>query len=262
MTEDTGTGPAAARGSGSATSGAEATPTTAAGVAPMVQDYLKVIWSQGEWGDPAITPKDLSRRLALPMARVSETVKRLTSDGLVDHQPYKPVTLTDRGRHIALAMVRRHRLIEAFLVDSLGYRWDEVHDEAENLEHSVSDLLIDRIDALLGCPEFDPHGDPIPTKDGQVRHPSGAVRLAEATPGEYRIVRISDADAARLVYFEQRQLLPGEMLQVVAQDRNAGTVVVETGDGIRTALAPVSSQAIMITPRDCSAETGGADPSG
>lgn len=262
MADDTGADRAATRGSGPAEAGEGETTATAAAVAPMVQDYLKVIWSQGEWGDPAITPKDLSRRLALPMARVSETIKRLTADGLVDHRPYKPVTLTDRGRRIALAMVRRHRLIEAFLVDSLGYRWDEVHDEAENLEHSVSDLLIDRIDALLGCPEFDPHGDPIPTKDGQVRHPSGAMRLADAPPGEYWIVRISDADAARLVYFEQRHLLPGEMLQVATQDRDAGTVVVETGDGIRTALAPVSSQAIMITPRDHPAEAGAADPNG
>lgn len=251
MTEDTGAGPA--------TAGADTLPATAAGVAPRVQDYLKVIWSQGEWGDPAITPKDLSRRLDLPMARVSETIKRLACDGLVDHQPYKPVTLTTRGTAIAVAMVRRHRLIEAFLVTSLGYRWDEVHDEAENLEHSVSDLLVDRIDALLGHPEFDPHGDPIPAKDGRVPHPSGAVRLADAPAGEYRIVRISDADPQRLVYFEQRRLLPGGILQVVTQDRAAGTVVVQAGDGTQTALAPVSSQAVMVTPLSASDGPGPTD---
>jgi DtxR family Mn-dependent transcriptional regulator len=220
----------------------------ASGWSAVVQDYLKVIWSQGEWGDPAITLKDLSTSLGLPMARVSETIKRLTADGLVDHQPYKPITLTARGRQIALAMVRRHRLIEAFLVNSLGYGWDEVHDEAENLEHSVSDLLIDRVDSLLGHPEFDPHGDPIPNKDGRVRHPAGAIRLTDAEPGDYRIVRISDADPNRLVYFQQRHVLPDETLHVVAQDRDAGTVVIRARDGTETALGPASSAAVMIAP--------------
>lgn len=223
-------------------------PATASGIPPAVQDYLKVIWSQGEWGDPAIVGKDLSRSLGLSMARVSEMIKRLVADGLVEHQPYKPITLTERGRQIALAMVRRHRLIEAFLVNSLGYRWDEVHDEAENLEHSVSDLLIDRVDALLGHPDVDPHGDPIPTKQGQVRHPPGAILLTDAAPGAYRIARISDADPKRLVYFEDRGLLPGEDLHVITQDLEAGTVVVQTPGGRQTALAPTSSADIMITP--------------
>jgi DtxR family Mn-dependent transcriptional regulator len=239
-------------------------PAAAAGDIPLadaaewsaaVQDYLKVIWSQGEWGDPATTAKDLSTRLGLPMARVSETIKRLTAEGLVDHQPYKPITLTARGQQIALAMVRRHRLIEAFLVNSLGYGWDEVHDEAENLEHSVSDLLIDRVDALLGHPEFDPHGDPIPSKDGRVRHPSEAIRLTDADPGDYRIVRISDADPDRLVYFGQRRLLPDETLRVVAQDRDAGTVIVRADNETETALGPASSGAVMIAPLDSASKT-------
>lgn len=240
---------------------AQEAPTLAvSAISPAVQDYLKVIWSQGEWGDdPAITATDLCKRLGMPMARVSEMVKRLAIEGLVDHQPYQPIALTARGTEIALAMVRRHRLIEAFLVNSLGYRWDEVHDEAENLEHSVSDLLIDRIDALLGQPEFDPHGDPIPTKHGRVRHPVGAIRLAAAPPGDYRIIRISDADPKRLIYFEQHQLLPGELLHVITQAEEAGTVVVQTGDGGQTALAPTSSADIMVMPLDATNDPPATD---
>src|SRR6478609_10835212 len=102
---------------------------------------------------------------------VSETVRRLSAQGLLEHAPYGAIALTDRGRSLALAMVRRHRLLEAFLVTELGYGWDEVHDEAEVLEHAVSDRLIARIDAKLGFPQRDPHGDPIPGSDGQVPTP-------------------------------------------------------------------------------------------
>ena len=116
----------------------------------VAQDYLKVIWSATEWGDPPITTKGLAARLGTTQANVSETVKRLAAQGLVTYESYRPVRLTARGERLAVAMVRRHRLIEAFLVGVLDYRWDEVHDEAEALEHAASDTLIDRIDALLG----------------------------------------------------------------------------------------------------------------
>ncbi|MFT3834735.1 MAG: metal-dependent transcriptional regulator [Micropruina sp.] len=159
---------------------------------PVAQDYLKVIWSATEWGDPPITTKGLATRLGTTQANVSDTVKRLAAQGLVTYESYRPVQLTDEGVRLAVAMVRRHRLIEAFLVGVLDYGWDEVHDEAEALEHAASDTLIDRIDALLGHPVADPHGDPIPAADGSLRRPK-AVRLRE-TSGLRRIVRVSDAD--------------------------------------------------------------------
>ncbi|MDN5770546.1 MAG: metal-dependent transcriptional regulator, partial [Microlunatus sp.] len=146
-------------------------------ITTVAQDYLKVIWSATEWGGPAITTKDLAARFGTSQANVSETVKRLAGQNLVDYQPYKPVVLTPRGTVLALAMVRRHRLVETFLVTVLGYEWEEVHDEAERLEHAVSDTLIARIDQRLGHPTSDPHGDPIPAADGTVRRPDDTLQL-------------------------------------------------------------------------------------
>lgn len=138
---------------------------------PVAQDYLKVIWNAQEWGDGPATPTQLAERLGVAAPTVSETLRRLASAGWVEHRPYGSPTLTDEGRRIALAMVRRHRLIETWLVRELGYRWDEVHDEAEELEHAVSDRFVDRIAERLGQPERDPHGDPIPSVDGRVTRP-------------------------------------------------------------------------------------------
>ena len=113
----------------------------------------------------------LAERIGVSASTASESIRKLADQGLVDHEKYGAVTLTDAGRRAALAMVRRHRLMETFLVRELGYSWDEVHDEAEVLEHAVSDRMLDRIDAKLGHPTRDPHGDPIPAADGQVRTP-------------------------------------------------------------------------------------------
>lgn len=167
-------------------------------ISQVAQDFLKAIWSATEWGEPAITTTALAARFGTTPASVSDTLRRLDRQGLIVHQPYRPVQLTDDGHRLALAMVRRHRLLETFLVTTLGYTWDEVHDDAERLEHAVSPLLLDRIDALLGHPEADPHGDPIPREDGSVAHPEDALLLSEAPAGRYRVVQISDADPAVL----------------------------------------------------------------
>ncbi len=183
-------------------------------ISPVAQDYLKTIWSATEWGDAPITGRALAERFGTTPANVSESLKRLGAQGLLVHAPYKSIELTSRGERYAIAMVRRHRLIEAFLVTSLGYAWDEVHDEAESLEHAASDRMIDRIDDLLGHPTHDPHGDTIPTRDGQVVGPSHAVRLGRATPGAYRIVRISDDDPHELTRFQALGLTPGATISV------------------------------------------------
>jgi DtxR family Mn-dependent transcriptional regulator len=151
-----------------------------------------------------MTSSQLAARLGLAPSSVTEMVKKLTVQGLVEHALYGTIVLTARGRAEALRMVRRHRLIETWLVSEFGYGWDEVHDEAEVLEHVVSDRMIDAIDARLGHPTADPHGDPIPAADGTVP-PSRGVRLSEVPAGgAVRVVRISDSDPEVLRLLEGR----------------------------------------------------------
>lgn len=128
----------------------------------VAQDYLKVIWTAQEWSHEKVSTKMLAERMGVSASTASESIRKLADQGLVDHEKYGAVTLTDHGRKAAVLMVRRHRLLETYLVNELGYGWDEVHDEAEVLEHAVSDLLLAKIDAKLGHPQRDPHGDPIP----------------------------------------------------------------------------------------------------
>ncbi|HEY0247107.1 MAG TPA: metal-dependent transcriptional regulator [Gryllotalpicola sp.] len=177
-----------------------------------VQDYLKVIWSATEWAPGPVTVTLLAERMRVRKATVSDAVRRLSEAGLLSHEPYGGVELTAQGREHAVGMVRRHRILETFLVASLGYGWDEVHDEAERLEHAVSDTLIDRIDALLGHPARDPHGDPIPSPAGEPHLPV-AVALREAASGiPLTVERISDADPAVLRELARRGIRPGSTL--------------------------------------------------
>jgi DtxR family transcriptional regulator, Mn-dependent transcriptional regulator len=175
----------------------------------VAQDYLKVIWSASEWGEAPITTTGLAGRFATTAANVSVTLRRLQSQGLVDYQPYRPAGLTPLGRSLAVAMVRRHRLLETFLASELGYAWDEVHDEAERLEHAVSDELLARIDERLDHPLLDPHGDPIPGRDGSVAPLPATAALSDAGPGEHRVARVSDADAVRLARLARLGVIPG-----------------------------------------------------
>lgn len=188
------------------------------------EDHLKVIWAAREWGGAPMTIKGLAERFGTTPAAASSTVKRLVGQHLLVHEPYGPIQLTAAGERQAVMMVRRHRLIETFLVEQLGYSWDEVHDEAENLEHAASGLMIERIDALLGRPEVDPHGDPIPSPSGVVTYPKGARRLSEAAPGEHRVTRISDDSSELLSLLDATGIGRGVVLTVVAQD-NPGTII-------------------------------------
>lgn len=186
---------------------------------PVAQDYLKVIWSRTEWGEPPITAGELADRFGTSSAAVTDTARRLAQQGLVDYVPYRPLRLTPAGEEAAVAMVRRHRLLETYLVRALGYTWTEVHDEAERLEHAVSDQLIDRIDVALGHPREDPHGDPIPDAAGRTERPAGAVLLDRAKgAGRYRVLRVSDADPATLDAARELGLLPGRPLELIGID--------------------------------------------
>ncbi|NYI41658.1 metal-dependent transcriptional regulator [Demequina lutea] len=177
------------------------------------QDYLKCVWTLQEWSEGAVSMTALAERLGVRTSTASDGIKKLVEQGLVEHIAYGGITLTHAGRAHAIAMVRRHRLLETYLVSALGYGWDEVHDEAEVLEHAVSDRMLDAIDTLLGHPTRDPHGDPIPSAGGDAHLPD-AVTLAQAAPGMATVVRVSDADPERLRRFAQAGIVPDVPVEV------------------------------------------------
>ncbi|TRW84930.1 manganese-binding transcriptional regulator MntR [Mycolicibacterium sp. 018/SC-01/001] len=214
----------------------------------VAQDYLKVIWTAQEWSPEKVSTKLLAERIGVSASTASESIRKLADQGLVDHEKYGAVTLTDAGRRAALAMVRRHRLMETFLVRELGYGWDEVHDEAEVLEHAVSDRMLDRIDAKLGFPTRDPHGDPIPAADGQVPTPP-ARQLSACQDGDTgAVARISDADPEMLRYFDSVGISLDSHVRVVARRDFAGMISVavhnpQDGDGSQETTVDLGSPA-------------------
>lgn len=196
-----------------------------------IEDYVKVIYSFTEWQDKPITSSQLAQRLGVANSSVSEMVRKLKDQGLVDHQPYGAVTLTPEGMQLALAMVRRHRLIETYLVKEFGYSWDEVHDEAELLEHAVSDTFIERMSLKLGNPARDPHGDPIPDANGTVALPH-AHRMAELDVGHSgRIIRISDENPELLRYLAAEEIDLDASVEVMGRKPFGGALVVKIGSG-------------------------------
>ena len=187
------------------------------------EDYLKALYHLH--GDTRPVPtRELAQRLGISSPSVSEMVTRLTAQGLVEHDRYRGQQLTREGRKVALELVRHHRLLEMFLVQVLGYRWDEVHEEAERLEHVISERMEQRIFDLLGRPELDPHGHAIPSLTGKVRAPSERA-LSECHAGEKLVVQgVSDDDPARLRELERRGLLPGTQVEVVAASEYEGPI--------------------------------------
>ncbi|QNG19156.1 metal-dependent transcriptional regulator [Rhodococcus triatomae] len=224
-----------------------ATPASADTLTPVAQDYLKVIWTVQEWSQERVSTKLLAEKIGVSASTVSEAVRKLADQGLVDHARYGSIELTEAGRVAAVGMVRRHRLIETYLVNELGYGWDEVHDEAEVLEHAVSDLMIARMDAKLGHPERDPHGDPIPAVDGSVPTPP-ARQLSEFAGGESgRIARISDSDPEMLRYFDSVGVALDVQVEILERRDFAGTISVRIGDAETTIdLGNPAAQAIWL----------------
>src|SRR5579872_6709629 len=179
------------------------------------EDYLKALYHL-QRDDRPVPTGELAQRLGISAPSVSEMVSRLADLQLVRHDRYRGQQLTPEGRKVALELVRHHRLLEMFLVQVLGYRWDEVHDEAERLEHVISERMEQRIFELLGRPELDPHGHAIPTLGGKVR-PLSDRRLSECRAGDKVVVEgVSDDDAGRLRELDRRGLHPGARLSVVA----------------------------------------------
>ncbi|GAA3876465.1 manganese-binding transcriptional regulator MntR [Leifsonia kafniensis] len=200
------------------------------------EDYLKTIYAHTEWQNNPITPSVLAVRLGVAPPSVTEMVKKLAASGLITHVPYGPLTLTDEGHRLATAVVRRHRLIETWLVRELGYSWDEVHEEAEVLEHAMSDRLLEAINLRLGSPTADPHGDLIPAVDGTVTRVP-AVLLRDAAPGHGgTVLRISDRDPGILRDLAADGIVPGSTLTVTARTPD-DALTVSRDDGTTYTLA-------------------------
>ena len=195
-----------------------------------VEDYLKAIYGLSESGETASTSA-VAEALEVQPASVTGMVKRLAEADLVEHVPYRGVRLTERGTIAALKVLRRHRIIETYLCQRLGYAWDDVHDEAERMEHAVSDTLIERMAAALEFPSHDPHGSPIPTSAGEIEATDQST-LADMPPGTEVWVRaVQDEDPERLRSMEANGLLPGVRV-VVAEDQGAeGPLAIRVGRG-------------------------------
>jgi len=199
-------------------------------ISPAVEDYAKAIYALQERGDGcAVTTNALAERLGVTPASASAMVKKLAGMGLVSHVRYRGVQLTAKGSAVALEVIRHHRLLEAYLSESLGLPWDRVHDEAEVLEHVLSEELEELIADKLGNPTHDPHGDPIPTRDGLMPdEPTVSLQtLAAGARGTF--VRVSDSDSEMLRYLAERGISPGDSFEIVEKQPFDGPVSVRFG---------------------------------
>ncbi|MDO5061077.1 MAG: metal-dependent transcriptional regulator [Actinomycetaceae bacterium] len=196
-------------------------------ISTMSEDYVRAIYSAEEWDEKGVGVSDLANLMGVVPSTASENVRRLKEAGLVDHKPYQQVRLTAAGREEAMKMVRRHRILETFLHQMLEFSWDEVHEEAEQLEHAVSDRFIDQIDKALGYPAADPHGDPIPRKDGSVAASSSLSVLTAPPQVSLEIVRIRDAEPEVLRHFESRGITPGAQVRVLEKSDVTALVALE-----------------------------------
>lgn len=213
-----------------------------------IENYVKTIFQLCADNDdhPALTGK-VAGALRVSPGTVTSMLKTLSDSGLAVYTPYEGVQLTEAGRTLALRVLRRHRLIELFLVTTLQLSWDEVHDEAENMEHAVSDLLVDRIDAFLGYPTADPHGDPIPKADGTMAQSVGAP-LSDwplDTPGQ--LVRVIDQSPEFLRYLSEMGLPLGAPLTILAHRPAAGVLLVRSGTQQLT-LAVTAASKLRVAP--------------
>ncbi|HSM14311.1 MAG TPA: metal-dependent transcriptional regulator [Thermoanaerobaculia bacterium] len=216
-----------------------------------VEDYLKQILleEQRTGAETRVPTGRIAQQLAVTPGSATAMVQTLAAGGLVDYEAYGGVRLTDDGRRLALHVLRRHRLVELFLVEVMGYDWSEVHPEAERLEHAVSERLVERIDEMLGRPAFDPHGDPIPTAAGELV-PAELELLSTLPEGSRaRVARVGDQDAEFLRRLESLGLTPGARLRVVARDESTDTL--EVAPGARKATASLGLRAaakILVEP--------------
>jgi DtxR family Mn-dependent transcriptional regulator len=212
-----------------------------------VENYVKAIYQIcAESGKPAATGQ-IAAALAVSPGTVTSMLKTLSESNLVTYTPYEGVSLTSSGSALALRVIRRHRLIELFLVNTLQLTWDEVHEEAEHMEHAVSDRLIDQIDKYLGHPQADPHGDPIPKPDGSFGAATVNRTLADCAVGEeFQVSRIVDQSPSFLRFLSGSGLPLGTAGQVIANECEAGTVTIRV-EGQPTTLGREAAEKILVS---------------
>ncbi|HXY70475.1 MAG TPA: metal-dependent transcriptional regulator [Gemmatimonadales bacterium] len=212
-----------------------------------VEDTLKAVYELERVGEPAATTA-LAALLGVAPASVTGMVRRLARQGLLTHERYRGVRLTASGRRAALRTIRRHRVIEAYLVRALGYGWDEVDAEAERLEHAASDGFVDRMAEAIGEPTTDPHGAPIPSREGAVDEARYRT-LADLEPGETAdVMRVSDEDASLLRYLDDLTIRPGGVVRVLARAPFGGPITLEVGRATRV-VGPALAEHVLVRPR-------------
>ncbi|MEP6493697.1 MAG: metal-dependent transcriptional regulator [bacterium] len=211
-----------------------------------VEDYLKVIFEL-EAGEGVAGTNEIAAELGVAPPSVSGMIRRLADNGLIAYERYRGVRLTKTGRRAALKTIRRHRVIEAYLTSALGYPWDRVHDEAERLEHAASDELIDRMAAAIGEPTTDPHGAPIPTREGTLEEPP-VVPLASVAEGKrVRVQRVGDRNPEQLRYLAELGITPGQKIEVLTRAPFDGPISLRVGRAVRSIGSGLASQ-ILVAP--------------
>lgn len=212
-----------------------------------VENYLKALYSLGQrTPGPAMAPMgELARAVGVTPGTATLMIKRLAERGLVRYEPRGGAALTRRGNRAALDVLRRHRLVEQFLVQVVGLDWSEVHDEAEELEHAISDRLLQRIDDMLGNPAFDPHGDPIPAASGKLAR-RDLVGLDACAPGPARVARITDHSPTFLRFVDQQGLSPDSAVTVIDRDAIGQTVTVHRANGDAVRLGHAAAAKILV----------------
>lgn len=215
-----------------------------------VENYLKAILQlELRTGAQCVSTGQLAAALGVSPGTVTSMQKTLDEAGLANYRPYEGVALSEEGRRLALKMVRRHRLIELFLVQTLNLTWDQVHDEAEHMEHAVSDFLVDRIDEYLGHPEADPHGDPIPASDGQLRgHAAHTVPLVSCSRGsQVRLARVMNQDPEFLRFLSDSGMKVGSTAAVLENNSEACVVQMMIDDR-ETSIGHQAAEQILVEP--------------
>ena len=210
-----------------------------------VEDYAKAIYSLSRRTDQPVSTSAIAERLGVSPASASGMIKRLGSLGLVEHEPYQGVRLTSAGERIALEVIRHHRLLELYLAEALGMPWDRVHDEAEVLEHAISPELTELIAAKLGNPTHDPHGDPIPSADGQLEESETATLQSLERGASGTLTRVSDSNPELLRYLSSKGISPGMRLEIVGKEPFDGPLSVRFGDRVH-ALGGALTRAMRV----------------
>ncbi len=214
-----------------------------------VENYLKEVYlgvSRLPPGVPLLPMGQLATALRVAPGTATTMVKALAESGLVEYEPYNGVRLTEAGTRLATTVLRRHRLVELFLVQVMGMRWDEVHDDAEHLEHVVSDRLIDRIDEMLGHPETDPHGDPIPGKEGTIRERHFETLLTCPVGAQVVVARVTDQDPVFLRFVERHGLKPGQLVEVESREEAADAVRLRGPDGVPITIGARAASKLLV----------------